>query len=231
MDEFSIGFPPIQQALQKLLDFSESDLQILSNQVATPEAFERSIERCESLAKQLEVGISPRDVFNILASLEFLYNHSRAWERSAPAGHDSLNEFLEFTGLNQKLGPRFDRSFRNWLKTLLQVNPSLQRREKLRRLKSTLLDTAVGFSSFVDLRPSFAENRSGIEALIPVVILSVAIRTEAGPDTSYVFQMSTEGMAKLRATVADIDKKIAALGADDSLKSRLDMGSNELDDE
>src|SRR4051812_17261573 len=103
MDDIVLGFPPLQQALEQVSDLQEPQFEILRKEVTGSEGFKRSLERCERIANNLQSDLSPRDVFNMLTSLQFLYDNSRKWEVSERSGHDALNEFLEFAGLNQRL--------------------------------------------------------------------------------------------------------------------------------
>jgi len=231
MDQLFFGFPPIQQALEKLATLTEEQFNSLRDEVLGPETFSRGYHRCEKLAEKLGADLSPRDVFNILTSLEFLYDNARSLEASERPGHDALKEFLEFTGLDETLGEKSDLAFDERVRPLVATNAIVERRRKIRRLKSTLIDTAMDFASFVDVRPSFADDRSRIEELVPMVFLSVGIRTEEGPDKTFFFQMSREGFAKLHSTVADIEKKLAAVNSDEHLGPLVQIDSINGDNE
>ena len=167
-----------------------------------------------------------------MVSLEFLYDYLREWEKREGDAQKSLHEFLEATGANAKLGADQNAGYQK-LARLLARNDALERLRKLRKLRTGLLDTAVAFSSFVDIRPRFAEDRSSLEELVPMIILSVVTRSESESDRSPVFQLDLGGLAKLRATLDDIDKKLRVLREDKQISDRLnlDVPQREEDEE
>jgi hypothetical protein len=226
MYDLTSGFPLLPQALQQLCTLEESQFELLRQEVTGPQGFVRTLERCQKTADQLRSNLTPRDLFNILTSLQFLYDNSRRWEKADHSGHDALNEFFEFTGLNEALG-QSGSICRERLRQLIVVNPEVERRRHRRQLKSGLLDTAIDFVSFVDLRPSFTPDQKSIEELIPVVILRVALKTEYGPDKSCVFQMSADGVLKLRDALKAIENRLDVMRADDAFNSRMEVATVE----
>jgi hypothetical protein len=232
MDEIIFGFPPLHEALDHIGDLDEHQFALLLEAVASQQGFKRSFSRSESLANQLQGGLSTSDVFNILGSLNFLYDNSRKWEDEEKTERETaLGQFLEFTGLNSKLNDKFGPKIFDRLNKLTAANPAIQRRNKIRKLKSGLLDTATGFASFVDLRPRFTTDRGVVEELVPITILRVELRTEYGPDKSCVFQLSTDGLSKLTQVISDIEKKLSAIKRDTRLSERLINESVEESDD
>lgn len=226
MDEIVLGVPPLHQAAEKIVSLKDRQFEILQEEVTGAAGFARSIDRCDRLANKL--SLSRHDIFNILTTLQFFYDSARKWEKAGRDGSNALNEFFQFTGLNQSLG-KSENLFYGRVKQLVAINPVVERRRKIRKLKSGLVDTAVDFASFLDLRPFISDDRTIVEKLVPVVIFRVAIKAEYGSDKSCVFQMSPEGVAKLRDAVTDIERKLATVSADDTLRSLLEL-SEERDE-
>jgi hypothetical protein len=232
MDEIIFGFPPLHEALDHIGELDEHQFQVLLEAVVGQQGFKRSFSRSESLANQLQGDLSTSDVFNILGSLNFLYDNSRKWEDEEKTERErALGQFLEFTGLNSKLNAKFGPKIFDRLNKLTAPNLAIQRRNKIRKLKSGLLDTATGFASFVDLRPRFTTDRGVVEELIPITILRIELRTEYGPDKSCVFQLSTDGLSKLTQVLSDIEKKLSAIKRDKGLSERLISESVEESDD
>jgi len=215
-EEAYFGFPPLQDTLQLISKLDEKQFQALLDEVVSPAGFNRDLARCESLAKRLQASLETSGVFHLLASLRFLYDRCRDWEKSQRDTEAALNEFLEVTGLRRKLGdplgPGYDRLIK-----LTEKNSAVERQRKIRWLRTGILDTAVDFASFVDIRPRISDDRKKIEELIPIVIFRVMTESEVGQDKAHVFQLTKEGVFKLRAVVEDIENKLAAVSDDPSL--------------
>src|SRR5207245_14315 len=176
----------------------DSQYQTLRAAVSSPSAFGRGLARCEEIAGRLGGRITPRDVSHILASLSFLYDRLREWESSqAGTGRDALREFLAVTRLDSALGDDEGRGFRRLLE-LTEKNPAIERRSKLRWLRTGILDTASQFASFVDIRPRFSDDRSEVLEFVPVVILRVVVHSDFGEDRTCAFQLPSDSLAELR---------------------------------
>src|ERR1700691_547294 len=163
---FNYGF--LVESIGLISKLDDHQFETLAKEVATATGFDHSLRRCNDLAIELGGSFEASDVFGLLASLEFLYDRAREWEKRGSDLTKSIGEFLEVSGLSTKLGPEPEEGYAK-LARLLAKNPALDRTSKLRRLRSGLLDTAVGFSSFVDIRPRFAGDRSSLEELVPIV--------------------------------------------------------------
>ena len=214
------NYAGLVESLKIVTELSDGQLEDLKEAVSGNDGYNHSLSRCGALAKRLGGTLDASKVFHLLVSLEFLYDRSREWEDKEGDGTKSLQEFLEITGLIETLGS--DR-LQIKLLPLIVKNPAIQRRRKLKRLKTGILDTAVGFSSFVDIRPRFADDRSTLEELVPVVIIRVETESEDNNQRSPVFQLNLAGLTKLRAALEDIDKKLDALKKDERLRSRIDL--------
>jgi hypothetical protein len=196
---------------------------------SSADAYDHSPTRCNELAKKLNGDFDASKIFRLLVSLEFLYDRLREWESQERDGDKSLREFLEITDLLEKLEP--EKNSYDKLLHLTAKNTTLERRKKLRRLRTGLLDTATGFASFVDIRPRFADDRSSLEELVPVVILRVTIDSDGEePARSPVFQLSLAGVQKLRHALDDVENKLKALKNDRVLSERLNLETDEETD-
>jgi hypothetical protein len=222
----SFPFPPFGQALELIARLNEKQFATLKDAVTGPEAFDTTLVRCRRLAQQ--AGLESSEVLNTLSSLRFIYDQVREWEESH--ADEGLTEFLELTGLLRRI-PQAQEGAVKRLSELLVRNSFIEKRRKLRWLKTGILDTAVSFSSFVDLRPNITADRNRIDELVPTVIFRVVVDAEYGPDRSFVFQITRDGVAKLKAAVDDIEKKLSIIASDSSLGARLLPATPSDDDE
>lgn len=216
---FTYGWAgPSPQALEQMAQLSEAQFNVLREAVTGPEGFDLSLGRCEALATQLKSDLKTRDVFRLLSSLRFFYDRCRDWERGARDSATALREFIQLAGLFEDLGDGV-------IKRLLELtvkNPTVERRQKLRWLRTGILDTAVNFASFVDVRPRISEDRREIEGLVPVVILRINTESESGEPKSHIFQLTLEGLTKLRAVVEDVEKKLKLVNTDPVFGPRME---------
>lgn len=223
MEEFFLGFPPLASSFETLAGLNDEDYSFLLAEVRGPNAFARDISRCSQLAEKVQLEI--HQIFHLLVSLQFLYDRCRDWEKSDKSIESELLEFLEITQLRKKLWDNTEKHQR--LLDLLQRNPTLERRRKLTWLRTGILDTAVEFASFVDLRPTFSDDRSSVEDLVPIAILKVVARSDSGEDKIHIIQLTSSGLKQLRNTIRDIEAKLSCIAKDSSLNQRLESTSTE----
>ncbi len=222
-DHFYLGVPPLPKVLENIAAMSDAQVATLADEVRKG-GFARSRARCESIANELGAEVRPREAFGVLAALDFFYDRSRDWEEEGRDAATELRDFLDVTGLIESLGTEPSRQVSR-LTALVSRNPHVEKRKKLRWLRTGLLDTAVDFSSFVDLRPSFSTDRSAIDEIIPAVIVRIATESDRGEDRAHVFQLTAEGVSKLRKLVEDIEKKLKLLNTDITVGTDV-LGTN-----
>lgn len=220
------NYSSLLSAVEAISRLNEEQYATLRGAASSVDGYDHPLSRCNEIAKELGGDFDASKVFQLLISLEFLYDRLREWESQERDGGKSLREFLEVTGFLKQLDQ--NRGAYERLSGLIVKNPALERRKKLRRLRTGLLDTATGFASFVDIRPRFADDRSALEELVPVVILRVTTESDVeGSARSPVFQLSLAGVQKLRHVLDDIEKKLKALKKDPSLGDRLNVETSE----
>jgi hypothetical protein len=166
--------------------------------------------RIEVTAVAKSLGSDESAILDLLESLDFLYDRCREWETGDENFAPPLRSFLRGTRLWGALGPDAEASFDRLIE-LLQPNPALEQLRKLRWLRTGILETAVEFASFVDLRPDFSKDRSEVRGLVPVVLLRVRTESDLERDRSHVFQLTLDGVRKLRKVLEDIDQKLHAI--------------------
>jgi hypothetical protein len=226
MNEFLYDERPLPQVLRQLASLSDEQFNILSRAVRGSEGFDDRYGRCKRLSADLGAGLNAHDVFKMLGSLWYLKSRLHDWRDAADIG-SATDELFEFLGLDRQLGEDLDDQLKGRLVEILDHSPEQAVRDEVHRLRTGILDTVIDFDSFVDLRPRFSEDLSSVEEFIPVVVLGIAVEKDFGPEESYVFQLSPEGIESLRAVLEDVDDRLAALSAKPELGLRPHLLPNE----
>jgi hypothetical protein len=219
-EDFS-EYPALPQSLEHLARLSKEQFDILREAVAEPEGFEAGFARCKKIARSLG-DVTAHDVYDILGSLWYLQD--RLFELDDEGGEvDSatvIRELFEFLGLEKAVGEGPDDGLYIRVGELIADGPGVAARDEVHRLKTAILDTVVDFDSFVDLRPRFSENSKKVEEFIPIVIFRIGVECDFGPEKSYIFQLTKDGIAALRTVLDNIDNQLAVLSANDALGLR-----------
>jgi hypothetical protein len=79
----------------------------------------------------------------------------------------------------------------------------------------------------VDLRPDFSKDRSEVRGLVPVVLLRVRTESDLEKDRSHAFQLTIDGVRKLRRVLEDVDRKLEAVGRSEELERLIRKGGDE----
>lgn len=218
MSDF-LPYPPLSVILTQLGQLNDNEFGTLLEAVTGSQGFERGIDRCKSLAGSLGT-ISTTDVFNLLSALHFLYNRCREWESSDVDFAPALRELFEVSDLISHIGEDSEVGF-DRIVQLAKPNPTIEQKRKQRWLRTGILQNAVNFSSFIDLRPNFSSDRKTITELIPTIILRILTESDQGEDQSHVFQLTEDGLNKLRETIDDISMKLSTVQEDTELTERI----------
>jgi hypothetical protein len=211
-------YPPLPEALKAIAALSPQAFEALRADVASAQAYTFSQKRCKALADIL--GLQYKQVYVVLSSVNFLYERFREWRGDDDKTEDVVREFLDATGLGDQLGGNLEEGTKR-LVALTVEHPEVERSRKVRWLRTGILDTAVEFSSFVEIRPRFSRDRQRIEELVPMVLFRVGVESDGNDAKSHVFQLSPKGLGKLKEAIADVEKKMTALSADERFRPSL----------
>jgi hypothetical protein len=210
-------FPPLslKEMLEELGSFSDEEFEQFLAETLTLAAFDSSQERCETVARR--IGRDPGLFGYLFGALDFLYREVRRKakdEKTLRLLIDELLNSLEF-GTGDKTVRLTER-----LVKLLSYNQNAERRDKIGRLKRGFLPNAVGFSSFVDLRPNVDTDRTKIDDFVPLVQFRITTDTE-DEEGSWVFQLDERALDKLRQAIDDVQKKLQVIKRDMSVSARI----------
>ena len=132
----------------------------------------------------------------------------------------AVHELFEFIGLNKFIDEDVKGDLYRRVGELLLDDPAAESRYMVQWLQTGIIDTAIDFDSFVDLRPRFSGDLTTIAEFIPVVIFRAEVENDSGDTKSHVFQLTPDGVEVLRAVLNNIDDQLAAVRANGALGLR-----------
>jgi|SRR5215510_2766619 len=208
--------PPLSpdSLLISLGQLSDDQFRLLLAEVRGPEGFRaESKERRERLGAQL--SLPPTRVGDLLSVLWQIYRYINP--RSGKDAGKRENSVIELIGGLEYLpaiaNAELLLAVTRRLQAITERAPTVESRRKINRLREGLLQNAVSFSSMVDLRPDFSDDRLRIESLVPMIQIRITTDASSKSKRHYVFQLNAERLADLESMLADVRKKLDCLGA------------------
>ena len=157
------------------------------------------------------LDISAGDASWLLGILASTHDRFRQIEERGSDFDDLFNSFL-LEGLGLDTGEdSIDKPLADRLRRLFQPNENFDQFAKISKLQQGFSEHATSFASLVDLRPNFSKDRSSIRGYVPVIHLQITSDTDDMEEQKFVFAMSSEAIAELRATLDDIERKLERL--------------------
>jgi hypothetical protein len=211
MAPYTTIIPPasLGEALQPLSELSDSEFNEFISAVSGPRSYSLPKEDLDVLRKRI-----PSEAANltyILGALSFLYAHvSRSVDAGIPfdeairATTDALEKQAEW-------GSKKD-AVRERLARLLRQTEAHQRFRKIQRLQSGFIPNALGFSSFVDLRPDFGDgDELTLRGYVPIVQFRISTDSASLDAKRFVFQMNEEALSDLKKAIKRAEDKLSIL--------------------
>jgi hypothetical protein len=208
----------MKEVLEELGSFTDLEFEIVLAETTTLAAFDSSQERCEAIAKKID-----RDsgVFGyIFTVLDFLYREVRRKAKDENTLKLLIDELIASFELGKDEKENVKMLSERLLK-LLSYNQNAERRDKIGRLKRGFLPNAVGFSSFVDLRPNIGADRSKIDEFVPLVQFRISTDSDDDEQRSWVVQLDERALDKLSQAIEDVQKKLQLLKGDAAVAPRI----------
>lgn len=154
-------------------------------------------------------------------SLNFVYSALPTAAEQGSPDSVGLNNIL--SGIDFDIDdPTLLEKIKSRIGTLLADNTNISRYKKLVRLREGFIRSAVSFASFVDLRPNFNEEKTGILSVIPIVQFRVRTNSDVDLDQNIVFQMDRKAVRRLKEAVDYVTRKLDAIDASDFLINKID---------
>jgi hypothetical protein len=222
MSAFPTVKPPesLAEAISPIGSLSNDEFNCLLEAVSGPRSFSLSKDQIEKLKKKVP-ALAAISAFT-LATLSFLYSQiSRVLEVEESAT-DVIEKLVDDLNKNAHWGDDLKLVIASRLAALFAKKETHQRFKKLQRLQSGFIPNAIGFSSFVDLRPDYNEGTPAeIKGLVAIIQFRVSTDADNPEARRFVVQMDEESLAELKKAVDHLYEKIRVLKADHDLSSHL----------
>jgi hypothetical protein len=214
----SRSFVPFPQAVRQIVDMDDATFAALQREVIKPPAFQLTRSRIESLLPILNID-DQTDIVSLFGGLELLHERVNTPDGEDPNPYETLKGLFKSTSLWPLLSENDEKGFKR-VAALVINNEAAQRYQKRYWLETGILDTAVSFASFIDLRPNFAEDRSEVTELLPVIIFQIETDSDYEAE-ALVFQMTENGLDQMIKSIEDIKLKLERVKATASLRKLL----------
>lgn len=208
--------PPLSpdSLLLALSQLSEEQFDHLLAEVQGPDGFRlESRERRDRLGARL--SLTPNRVGDLLSVLNSIYLHMnpRANHQSERRREGSILELIGGLEYLPSLpnAAEFLPKIAKRLQAITTRSPHVEKLRKINRLRQGFHPNALSFSSMVDLRPDYSDDRSRIESLVPVIQLRITTDAETQDRRQLVFQISVERLGDLESMLADVRAKVKCL--------------------
>jgi hypothetical protein len=216
MAAYSSILPPnsLGELIRPIVELSDSEFSALTSAVSGPRSFSLKKQEIERLRNLLPPPAAKNLTF-LLTALSFLYAHISRQTDAGMSYDDSISATVQeieadsgWGETNAKIGKiaieRFAILFRP------QTHQHLQ---KIQRLQTGFLPNALGFASFVDLRPDFGDNPDTVQlqGYIPLVQFRVTTDSSVAEQKTFVFQLNEESLADLKKAITRAEDKLKTL--------------------
>jgi hypothetical protein len=231
MVAYSSILPPnsLGELIRPIVEMSAGNFDVLSAAVSGPRSFSLKKDEIEKLRSQLPPSAAKNLTF-LLTSLSFLYSHiARQVDAGMPyvdAITATVEELQEDTGWGEKIEAKRKSAVERFSKLF---RPDIhQRLRKIQRLQTGFLPNALGFASFVDLRPDFGDAPDVIQlhGYVPLVQFRVTTDSSVAEEKTIVFQLNEETLADLKKAVERAEGKLSTLKQKSPLAAQIVKGQS-----
>jgi hypothetical protein len=210
MVAYSSILPPasLGTLLSTIEILSEDEFAHLLAATSGPRSFSLKKDEIERLRNQLppEAG---KNVTFLISALSFVYSHVVRLTESQMPYRDAISAVVD--ELAEDARWHDSDKVTNRLAALLDPKVHASHR-KIQRLQSGFLPNAVGFSTFVDLRPDFGTSEElELTAYVPIVQVRISTDAERPAEHRIIFQMNESSLAELKKALERAEKKISLL--------------------
>lgn len=201
--------PSFGSVLKIIASFSSNDFEMLASDLNGVNSFDIDRRRCERIAKT--TGTDTETAAHIVQFCGYLYGqiHSRAVtaDEIPEVVANLLDTYSEFDSDEEKA------ALIQRMCGILGRRQSADNFRKAQRLRLGFLRNALSFSSLVDVRPDFSDDKKSIQRLIPVAQLRISTDADAPDLKDVVVQLDERSLARLKEVVNEMEQKFATLHA------------------
>jgi hypothetical protein len=203
--------PPSFGAVLKIVaSFSDSDFEKLASELNGVDAFDLDRGRSEHIAKA--IGTDAETAGHIIQFCGYLYGQIHSRDVTA---HDIplvvanlVDTYADFENKDER-EPLVER-----LCSVLGRRQSADSFRKAQRLRLGFLRNAISFSSLVDLRPDFSEDKKTVARLIPVAQVKISTDDDDLDFKDIWIQLDERSLARLKEAVNEMEQKFSTLHAE-----------------
>lgn len=201
----------VMSVLEPLASIPKDMFDVLLNEVRSPIAFDASKERCEKLADR--ISIKAEQIGMLLNVLKALYSRLKSIEAIGGSRAPLLDDFVDEMAADEDYDNIENISIiKSRLLEILTVNNNIDSATKIERLKNGFIDSAVTFSTFVDLRPNFDDsNRDKIIGFVPMVQMRIQTNSKSDNNRNIVLQINQKTLFNLKKIISETEEKLNAI--------------------
>lgn len=226
MVAYSSILPPnsLGDLISPIADLSETEFSALNAAVSTKRSFSLKKEEIERLRNELPQAAA-RNLTFLLTALSFLYGHLLRLTEAGMQYDEAVKATAEELESDAKWGSK--KTIATDRLALLFKQDVHQQLRKIQRLQSGFLPNALGFATFIDVRPDFGDNLNSpqLRAYVPIIQFRITTDSQSPEQKSIVFQMSESALSDLRKAITHAETKL------DILKEKSKIGPEILRDD
>lgn len=212
MAAYSSILPPnsLGELLRSAIDMSVPEFEVLNSAVTGSRSFSLRKDEIERLRKQLPPAAANNLTF-LLTALSFLYSHVARQLEAGMTYTDAISATVDELDKQANWGAKRKDAIERF--SILFRPQTHQRLRKIQRLQSGFLPNALGFASFVDLRPDFGDKPDALQlqGYVPLVQFRITTDSTIAEDKTLVFQLNEESLSDLRKAVERAEEKLSTL--------------------
>jgi hypothetical protein len=202
--------PPSFGAILKIIaSFSDSDFEKLAAELNGIDAFDIDRGRSERIAKSIQSDAET--VGHIIQFCGYVYGQIHSRDLTAaeipPVVANLLDTYADFENSDER------QVLLQRLRSVLERRQSADSFRKAQRLRLGFSRSAVNFSSLVDLRPDFSDDKKTVLRLIPVAQVKISTDDDSQDFKDIVIQLDERSLARLKEAVHEMEQKFSTLQA------------------
>jgi hypothetical protein len=194
-------------AIAPLATVSDTEFERLRRVVSTRRSFNVQAKVVKELLAEVP-GLSANLPF-MLGALTFLYGRLEPYRDKTPLPA-IVTQLVEDFDVKCEASDR--QRLERRLTLLLERNEAFEASKKTQRLEKGFLPNAIGFRSFVDLRPDFGgEETVSFKGFLKIVQFRIRTDAETKRAKEFVFQVNEEALDELQQAIDRAKAKLRAL--------------------
>jgi len=225
MVAYSSILPPnsLGELIRPIADISASEFETLNSAVTGSRSFSLKKDEIERLRNQLPQAAAKNLTF-LLTALSFIFSHiSRLTEAGMPYG-EAINDTVDELNGDANWGEKKAQVIERF--TILFRPEIHQRLRKIQRLQTGFLPNALGFGSFVDVRPDFGDTPevTRVQGYLPIVQFRITTDSSVPDEKTFVFQLDESMLSDLKKTIERAESKILVLKEKSTIGTQILKG-------